>query len=449
MVVTQPEVLAHHWRGAENIDKAVHYLRAAATRAVERSSHREAVAHLAAALELVQAQPPSIGRRQAETALWLALGAALIAPKGYAADEVRAAFARAREFAHQSGDQKQLFLALRGLWTCNLLRTELREASGLAEQIFELGQQSGTAEWMLVAHRVMATSLFHLGRIEEARRLFDAGLAFWDPALSADYTVAYGEDPGLFCCGYAAWCADFVGFRDEALARIHRSLDHGGGQPNRYGLAVALSYAALLHQFRREPKRVASLTQERIELCREEGVVQWLAHCRLLQGWALAVEGHHADGLGALSEGIAAWQGLRMQLMMPYFSMLLAQAHAAAGQIDPSLEALEESDGLATRTGHQTFEAARAHQRGELLLRASVAQPAQAERQFVRCLELARTQGCRTIQLRAATSLARLWAEQGKRAAARDLLAPVYGWFSEGFDTPDLIEANALLDELA
>ena len=148
MVVTQPEVLAHHWRGAGNVDKAAHYLRAAATRAVERSSHREAVAHVAAALELVQAQPPSIGRRQAETALWLSLGAALIAPRGYAADEVRAAFARARELAHQSGDQKQLFLALRGLWTCNLLRTELREASGLAEQIFELGQKSGTAEWM-------------------------------------------------------------------------------------------------------------------------------------------------------------------------------------------------------------------------------------------------------------------------------------------------------------
>jgi predicted ATPase len=134
--------------------------------------------------------------------------------------------------------------------------------------------------------------------------------------------------------------------------------------------------------------------------------------------------------------------------MMPYFCTLLAQAHAAAGQIDAALEALEQADGLVARTDHGAFEAMRGHQRGELLLRASAGRRAQAERQFLRCLELARAQGCRTIQLRAATSLARLRAEQGRRAEAHDLLAPIYGWFTEGFDTPDLQAAKALLDRL-
>jgi predicted ATPase len=445
---TKPEVLAHHWRGAENIDRAVHYLRIAATRAIERSSHREAVAHLAAALELIQAQPPSVGRKQTETTLWLSLGAGLIAPRGYAADEVRDAFARARKLSHRTGDREQLFFALRGLWNCHLLRTELREASTLAEQIFELARQSGTAERLLVAHRVMATSLFALGRIENARRLFDGGLAFWDPANSVDYTVAYGEDPGLFCCVYAAWCDDFVGFRDEALLKMRRALDHARRQPNRYGLASALSYATVLHHFRREPECVVSMAQEGIELCREQGIVQWLAHDHIFRGWGLAVEGHHSDGLGELREGIAAWQGIKMQLMMPYFSVLLAQAHAAAGQIDAALQALEETDGLATRTGHESFEAVREHQRGELLLRASHAGCAQAERQFLRSFELARAQGCRTVQLRAATSLARLWGDRGERQKARDLLEPIHGWFSEGFDTQDLKDAKALLDDL-
>jgi predicted ATPase len=279
--------------------------------------------------------------------------------------------------------------------------------------------------------------------------LFTAGLGFWDPALSADCTVAYGEDPGLFCCVYAAWCDDFVGFRDEALVKMRRALDHARGQPNQYGLAVALAYAQVLHQSRREPDRVASIAQEAIEVCREQGIVQWLAHGHINRGWALAVEGHDANGLGQLREGIAAWQCIKMQLMMPYFSTLLAQAHATAGQIDAAFQALEETDGLVARTGHETFEAVRAHQRGQLLLSASAAGRAQAERQFVRGLELARAQGCRTIQLRAATSLARLWADQGKRSEACDLLAPVYGWFTEGFDTPDLKDAKALLDQLA
>jgi predicted ATPase len=146
---------------------------------------------------------------------------------------------------------------------------------------------------------------------------------------------------------------------------------------------------------------------------------------------------------------MAAWQGMKMQLMMPYFSMLLAQTHAAAGQIDAALQALAETDGPVARTGHETFEAIRANQRGELLLKASAAKRAQAERQFVRCLEIARAQGCRTIQLRGATSLARLWIAQGERQKAHDLLAPVYEWFTEGFDTADLRDAKALLDELA
>jgi predicted ATPase len=193
--MTEPELLAHHWCEAGNIDKALQYLREASARAVERSANSEAAAHLRAALELVQEQPPSDKRWASEAALWLDLGAALTSPKGYAADEVREAFTLAEKLCRKTGDREQLFLSLRGLWNCHLLRTELREASVLAEQIFELGQQFGTAERMLVAHRVMATSLFHLGRIEDARRLFTAGLAFWDPGHSADYTVAYARIP--------------------------------------------------------------------------------------------------------------------------------------------------------------------------------------------------------------------------------------------------------------
>jgi predicted ATPase len=159
------------------------------------------------------------------------------------------------------------------------------------------------------------------------------------------------------------------------------------------------------------------------------------------------VEGHHADGLRELHAGIAAWQGIKMQLMLPYWCILLAQGYAAAGQIHAALQALERADGLIAQTGHETFEALREHQYGELLLRASTADRAQAERHYLRSLEVARAQGSRTIQLRA-TSLALLWAERGERQKAHDLLAPVYEWFTEGFDTADLKDAKALLDEL-
>ena len=183
-----------------------------------------------------------------------------------------------------------------------MLRTELREANALAEQVFELAQQFGTAERMLVAHRVMATSLFHLGRIDDARRLFTAGLAFWDPGLSADYTVAYGEDPGLFCCVYAAWCDDFVGFRDEALVRMRRSLDHGRGQPtgmvSRSRLATPqcyTSFGANPNVWRALRRRGSNFAERRHRTM--AGALPNLSRLGTRR------RGHHADGLGERGRG--------------------------------------------------------------------------------------------------------------------------------------------------
>jgi predicted ATPase len=382
--------------------------------------------------------------------LRLELGAALMPAKGQASEEVRQAYARAEELC-RTGEvpPNQPFAALRGLWNCHLLRCELRQASALVPEIAALADRSGDPDMVLAACRVAGTSRFQVGDIPAAAAEFERGVGLWQPKRHSGYMAVYGEDPGLYCAVYSTWVEDMTGRRDRALDRTRRIEADAGDFTDGFSQTCALIYASSLHQFRREPEAAREAAERAIVLCKAHDVPQWLAWAGVTRGWALARLGEMEKGLGELQRGIAAWQANRGQLALPYFLTLLAETLGAAGRPRAGLEALEQAETVIEATDHRAFEV-EVHRVLSELLQCSLGDDgaARAEMAYGRALEVARAQGVRTLELRAAVSLARLEVSRGERRKAHNLLAPVYGWFTEGFDTPDLREARALLDKL-
>ena len=392
--------------------------------------------------------PQTPERNRTQLDLHLALGAAWIPSKGYASDEVRRAYTNALQLCDQVCEPEQRFRALRGLCSSHYARLELREATNLASRLLSLAQDSGDPEHTLLAHRVMATVHIALPEHDIARKHLALALDLYRPNLHRSYVLKYGEDPGLWCLSYMAWTSDWLGHRDRALNEIGRAITIARQLPARHPLAYVLANAALVHQQRREPAVTLACAEEAMVISEQQGIAQQLAWGSVHMGWALAASGKIEEGFALIEDGIAGWRAIHSLNNFPHFLILLADACRLAHQPERALRALEEADDLVERTGHRTYEAEVDLQRGEALRTLSAQNGEQAERSFLRAIEVARRQRAKTAELRAATSLARLWRDQGKRPEARDLLAPIYGWFTEGFDTADLKDARALLDEL-
>jgi adenylate cyclase len=239
------------------------------------------------------------------------------------------------------------------------------------------------------------------------------------------------------------------GYPDQALTRSHEALALARELSYPFILAVALYYAAMLHQFRRERQAVHERAEAAIVLCQEQGFAYYAAWATILQGWVLSEEGQEAEGMTQMRQGLAALRATGGELRAPYYLTLLAEAHGNGGRAAEGLRVLAEAHTLVEEHEERWWEAEVHRLRGVLLLRQTVAQPEEAETWLRRALDVARRQEAKSLELRAATSLARLWQQQGKRADAHQLLAEVYGWFTEGFDTADLQEARALLEALS
>ena len=257
-----------------------------------------------------------------------------------------------------------------------------------------------------------------------------------------------GHDPGVCCLSHGACVLWFLGYPDRALQRIHEALTLGQELAHPHSLAIALHFAAELHQLRREGQVAQERAAMEIALSEEQGAVQWLARGTILRGWALAWQGQGAEGLAQMCQGLSAYRATVAEEQRAYFLALLAEGYRGTGEVQEGLRVLAEALAAAHHRGERYCDAELHRLTGELLLLQSTDRHAEAEACFQQAMAVARRQQAKSWELRAATSLARLWQQQGKRAAAYDLLAPVYGWFTEGFDTADLREAKALLEEL-
>jgi class 3 adenylate cyclase/predicted ATPase len=446
---TGPEVLAWHLTAAGLAERAIPYWRRAGESAAGRSDNAEAVAHLSKALELLGTLPDTPERTEEELALRLAIGGPLIAAKGYAAPEVEQTYGRASALCGQLGRSAELFPVLRGLWNCYLVRGELRRAHDLAERLVGLAEEQEAPLRRALARRALGTTLFCLGRFTEAARELDQGIASDDAIANWDdptHLLLYTERAGVVCRLYSAWALWFLGFPDRALERVETGLALGRRLAHANSLAFAQIFAALLHLFRREFDVAQGQAEAAIEIASEHRLPQWLAQATMCRGFALVGLGQQAEGIGQLRTGLAGWNATGCRLWDTQWLGFTAEAHARAGQFDEALSALDRAAETATATGERHYQAEVCRLKGMLL--AAAGEDAEAEAWLRRALDTARSQQAKSLELRAATSLARLWRDQGERQKASGLLTPVYGWFTEGFDTQDLRDAKGLLEEL-
>ena len=449
MVDAQPELLAQHYTEAGQSARAITYWQRAGERALQRSANLEAISHLTKGLEVLRTLPDSPERLQHELDLQITLGQALMVSKGYAAPEVGHTYARARALCQQVGETPQLFPVLRGLWNFYVIRMELRTGRELAEQLLSLAQRAQDPALLQQAHSALAGALVHLGEFSATQAHLQQGLALYDPPQHRALAFRLGYDLRVFFLAYMTRPLWLLGYPDQALQRSHEALTLAQELAHPFSLAYALNFAAWVHQFRREGEATQARVEVTIALAREQGFSLWLALGTVLWGWALAEQGQSDAGVIQIREGMAAYRATGAEVDRSYCLALLAEAYGQGKRYDEGLAVLEEALALTGQYASVIWEAEIHRLKGVLLLARPTENQVEAEACFHEALAIARHQQAKSLELRAAMSLARLWPQQGKRAEARELLAPVYGWFTEGFDTTDLQEAKTLLETLA
>ena len=368
--------------------------------------------------------------------------------KGFAAPEVEHAYARALVLCQQAGETPQLFSVLRGLWQFYNVRGEYQTARELGEQCLHLAQHTQDSALLLEAHHTLWPTLLFLGDLPRARVHIERGMALYDPQQHRSLAFLYGHDPGVCCRGVAALTLWLLGYPEQALQQSHEALTLVHELAHPHSLAVALDHAAWLHLCRREGQVVQERAEAIMTLSTDQGFAQWFASGTIRRGWALAEWGQREEGIAQMRQGLATLQGMNSQRARTHYLALLAEAYGRGREAETGLSVLAEALTTTRQNGEGYYKAELYRLQGTLLLRQTVPDAAHAEACFQQALTIARCQQAKSWELRAAMSLARVWQQQGKRAAAYELLAPLYGWFTEGFDTADLQEAKVLLEEL-
>jgi predicted ATPase len=452
-VERQPELVAHHYTEAGLVIPAMPYWRRAGVQALERSACLEAIGHLNRGLEVLQAMPETPERKRCEIDLQIPLGLALVATKGYAAPEVEGVYVRARALCEQVGQPAELLVVLRGLGQFYMNRAQLETARDLAEQRCQLADQLGDPVSLTMSHTSLVSVLYHMGEFEPALAQFERVLAL--PDVEAPPHSRRTRLLMVSCLSHAAWALWLLGAVDQSLARSRAALALARDLGDPFYVANGCYWAAQLHQYRRDPGRTQELGEAVRTLSAEESFPQQAAQGSFLRGWAMAHQGQEAAGWAEMREAFAAWEATGAGVLRPYYLALLAAVAARAGEVREALRLTDVAMVAVDKSGERSWLAEVHRLHGELLLQAgggerdgSVAATEAAEACFQRALAVARHQRARSLELRAAMSLSRLWQRLGRRTAASELLTPVYTRFTEGLDTADLQEAKALVEAL-
>jgi predicted ATPase len=437
--------LAHHYSRSDNVSKAVEYLGRAGQQALQRSAHADAIGSLTAALDLLQRLPDSPDRIQRELRLQLALGPASIAVKGWAAPEVERAYTRTRELCERLGDPPELFPALLGLWAVYYLRGELRKAYELAELLLRRAQSAQNPTLLLYAHHALGCTSFSMGEFLVARDHLEVAISLY----YRERPMAIGIDTGVNFLSYMALTLWTLGYPDQALKKGDEAIALAQALSHPLSLAFAQGLVGYLRQYRREARAAQDTAERLIALSAEHGFPHWMAQANITRGWAIAEQVHVEEGIAQIQEGLTAFRAIGTELLRPHALCLLAEACKETGRLDDGLSALAEALAAAEEHEIREYEPETHRLGGELLLRQDQSNAAQAQSCFQRAIETARKQNAKSWELRATMSLARLLAKQGRRDEARTMLAEIYNWFTEGFDTADLKDAKTLIDELS
>jgi predicted ATPase/class 3 adenylate cyclase len=440
---TAPEQLAQHWALAGDAGRAVSYWRTAGQQAIGRCANREAIAQLGKGLRMLERLPHGPQRDRSELGLQLLLAEALMADRGWTAPETRPCYDRARELCQRLGDSEGLYPVLYGQFSHHLSRGEADAAHGLALETLHLTEAGGDAVLQSMAHSMLGMSLFSRGELVTAHTHLQTALSLDQPDSRSHTFLSPGHNVAIASL-WLALTLGLLGYPEQASRHADAGLRAARALANPHSLAHALALACRCHSVLGATAALHQATEELAALAAEHRFPFYVAAGQIYRGWVQSAGPEVARGVDVLREGMATFMDLGSVALRPYFSARIAMLSAAAGPSGDGLDLLDKALQQVDQSGQRWCEAEIHRSKGELLAR--FADAPQAESCLQQSLAVARRQGARLWELRAACSLARLWREQGRADDARALLGPVQDWFTEGFDTPDLRQAQALLD---
>lgn len=449
----EPEMLAHHYTEANLGWQAIPYLQKAGNKAAARSSHTEAVNHFTRALEQVRLLSDSAQRWQMEINLLIGLGASLTATRGYGVKEVERTYSRARDLCEQFGTPGQLFQSRYGLWRLHMLRAEYDIATKQGEDLLQLANTQENEAFLIASHRSLGATLFYCGQFSRSREHVESVIARTSGADGGDDTLIRDiydvVDPRVTARSYLSWNLWMQGRPDLARAESTRAIALAEHLKHPFSIALALSFATWLEQFLGNARRVSELSMQAITHCKKHSFPFWVGWNQVLLGWSMAHDGStNTRGVTLIHKGLANWNEKGSNLGRGYFLCLAAETHMRYREYSQALDALAQASAFMTETGEHYYEAERHRLNGELALNIQSDATDRAEGFFQLAIDLARAQGARSLELRAATSLAQMLNATGKPARAKDVLAPALDGFDESKDFPDVIAAAELMTRI-
>jgi hypothetical protein len=443
---SQPELLARHLTEAGVIDEAIACWSKAGRQAIARFANKEAEAHLTEAIELLHSLPENRARNEQEVDLHLALSVPLTRLHGYGSVAVEACALRAKQLCDELDDHAVRFAAYRLNWNSCIMRHPAPRALPLALDLMALARAGDDCARLALAHRALAFSLLMAGNHSKADQLFAECVNLADNVSDTEFG-AYGEYPGMIARAYGGQTRCFTGFLEQGARLSDAAIAHARARHSPQNLAWALFASGIVRNILRDSLESERIHRESIEVAREHRLPQWLAFGQAGLGKALCARGDQQVGISLQEEGLRILDAAGSMAMTTRLRMYLAQSLIDVGELESARLHLAAGQRHRETYGEGAW-AAELDRVEARLLRAEGAPAPTIELQLNKAIHIAQGQGARLFELRAATDLARLWRDEGRHAEAHALLAPIYGWFTEGFDTPDLREAKALLDEL-
>jgi len=447
LMESQPELFAQHYAEAGLVEKSAAYWSKAGRRSVARSAMAEAAAQFQKGLNQLALLPDGRDRQRQELEFCSALGAVLKAIKGFAAPETGHAYARARELWEQLDSPVEFLRIPYGQSGHHAFRGEFELAQRLDEDLLRLSRRRNDFAGLVLGHLSFGRNLSVVGKFPSSQSHLEAGLGLYDPMSHRSLVHQVGLSPCVSLQGFLGLVLFCLGFLDQALAQTNAAIAEARRLAHAPTLAASLAFGTHMHSHLGDHVASGELAGQLIAVAIELGFPHWRAQGTIFRGWAEIKNGDVTEGISLLRSGVAAYRATGAEQWMSQYTPLLATAYEITGQVEEALTLLDQALQTVERTGERCFVAELNRHKGRLLLMQGHTEA--AEELYRKALSIAGEQGAKLFELRAAMSLARLRHDQGRRAEARDLLAPIYGWFTEGFDTCDLKEANALLSELA
>lgn len=446
-VEREPELLAHHYQRADLNEPAIRYWHLAGKKALQASANLEAINHLTAALQLIEMLPDNQSRMQQELELQISLSVALRTSKGFSTPEVELAYKRSEELCQSLGETSLLFWLRRGLWVFYAARAKHHKALEVGQQLLSSALLSDDANFLVDAHFTTGLTLCHQGELVSAREHLEQAIAFYNPNQYRSQIVLSGQDGGVSARAAISLQLWLSGFPEQAMDRLQEAHVLAIELSHPFTLAFTCTLGALLYQCRRDWQATQKSAEAGMAIASVRGFTYLLSWGTILKGWALTKSGQVELGIVQMRQGLDLYLTTGSESNRPYFLSFLAEAYLQLEQVDAGLGIVSEALQIVEATGERFWEAELYRLKGEFL-QVQIRQT-EAEECFGQALNIARLRGAKSLELRATMSLARLWQQQGKVEAARQLLAEIYGWFTEGFDTKDLQSACLLLQNLS